>query len=177
MRQKSQTGHRNDQDFVLLCLKLLRAYWRCPELEPYATREQPQHGVDIVDLSGQEPLRAAQCKLHEEGKVTTRSEVTDEIEKAKGFKPPLDQYVIMTTGKVKKEVHDLLIKVNREHRQNNLFVVQVFDWSRIEELLDEHTDIRDWYEGGPLAVAAGRIESKIDDLREVLDKSSGPDIR
>ncbi len=173
--RKSYNRPRNDQDFVLLCLKLLRAYWRCPELEPYATRGQPQHGVDIVDLSGQEPLRAAQCKLHEEGKVTTRSEVTDEIEKAKGFKPPLDQYVIMTTGKVKKEVHDLLIKVNREHRQNNLFVVQVFDWSRIEELLDEHTDIRDWYEGGLSAAAAGRIESKIDKLRgEVIEQSSGP---
>ena len=102
--RKSHNRPRTEQDFESLCLKLLRAYWKCPELELYAIRGQAQHGVDIVDLSGQEPLRAGQCKLHEEGKVTTPSEVRGEIEKAKGFKPPLDRYVIMTTGKVGKEV-------------------------------------------------------------------------
>ena len=172
--RKSHNRPRTEQDFESLCLKLLRAYWKCPELELYATRGQAQHGVDIVDLSGRKPLRAAQCKLHEEGKVTTPSEFRTEIEKAKGFTPPLDRYVIMTTGKVSKKVHDLLIKINREHAKNNLFIVQVFDWSRIEELLDEYTDIRDWYEGGLPAVAVGRIESKIDELRGVIEQSPGP---
>ena len=46
---------------------------------------RPQYGVDIVDVSSQGSLRAAQCKLHEEGKVTTRFEVEKEIEKAKGI--------------------------------------------------------------------------------------------
>ena len=128
--------------------------------------------MDIIDLSGQEPLHAAQCKLHEEGKVTTRTEVEDEIEKAKGFKPPLGRYIIMTTGKVKKEVHDLLIEVNREHREKKLFIVEVFDWGRTEELLDEYTDIRDWYEGGPSAAAVARIESKIETLLQVTEQSS-----
>ena len=99
---------------------------------------RPQHGVDIIDVSGQDPLRAAQCKLHEEGTVTTPNEVRGEIEKAKAFTPPLGRYVIMTTGKVRKEVHDLLIAINREHREQNLFIVEVFDWGRIEGLLDEY---------------------------------------
>ena len=102
--RKSHNWPKNDQDFEKLCLKLLRAYWKCPELDLYATRGQVQHGVDIIDLSGQEPLRAAQCKLHEEGKVTDETEVTGEVEKAKAFTPPLGRYVIMTTGKVGKEV-------------------------------------------------------------------------
>ena len=55
---------RNEQDFEQFCLKLLRTYWKCPELQLYAARGEAQHGVDIVDLNGQEPLRAAQCKLH-----------------------------------------------------------------------------------------------------------------
>ena len=114
------TGPKNDQDFEKLCLRLLRAHWKCPELQQYATRGQAQHGVDIIDLSGQEPLRAAQCKLHEEGKVTTPDEVIDEVEKAKGFRPPLGRYAIVTTGKVRKEVHDLLIAINQEHREKNL---------------------------------------------------------
>ena len=109
------------------------------------------------------------------GKITTRSEVENEIEKAKRFTPPLDRYVIMTTGKVGKEVHDLLTEINREHKENNLFIIQVFDWGRIEELLDEYTDIRDWYEGGLSAVAVGRIESKIDELHGVIEQSPGLD--
>ena len=172
--RKSHNRPRNDRDFEALCLKLLRTYCKCPELQLYATRGEAQDGVDIIDLSGQEPLRAAQCKLHEEGKVTTRTEVEDEIEKAKGFKPPIGRYTIMTTGKVKKEVHDLLIEINREHRKNNLFIVEVFDWGRIEEFLDEYMDIRDWYEGGLPALAAGRIESKIDKLCGVVEQSPGP---
>ena len=172
--RKSHNRPRNDRDFEALCLKLLRTYCKCPELQLYATRGEAQAGVDIIDLSGQEPLRAAQCKLHEEGKVTTRTEVKDEIEKAKGFKPPIGRYTIMTTGKVKREVHDLLIEINREHREKKLFIVEVFDWGRIEELLDEYTDIRDWYEGGLSAIAGGRIESKIDKLCGVVEQSPGP---
>ena len=174
--RKSHDRPRTEQDFESLCLKLLRVYWKCPELELYASRGQAQHGVDIVDLSGREPLCAGQCRLHQEGVVTTPSEVRAEIVKAKGFKPPLDRYVIMTTGKVRKEVHDLLLEINQEHRKHKLFVVQVFDWGRIEELLDEYTAIRDWYEGGLSAVAAGRIESKIDELCGVVEQSTGPNL-
>ena len=170
--RKSHNRPRNDQDFEKLCLKLLRAYWKCPELDLYATRGQAQHGVDILDLSGQDPLRAAQCKLHEEGKVTTPAEVKGEIEKAKEFDPPLGRYVIMTTGKVRREVHNLLIAINREHREKKLFIVEVFDWDRIEDLLDEYPGVRDWYEGSPSAAAFG---SKFDQLFEEVKQLSAPD--
>ena len=172
--RKSHNRPRNEQDFELLCLKLLRAYWKCPELEQYATRGQAQHGVDIVDLSGREPLRAAQCKLHGEGKVTTPDEITDEIEKAKTFEPALDQYIIMTTGKVRKEIHDLLIEINRKHTKKNLFVVQVFGWDRIEDLLDEYTDVREWYESNPLVTVSGRLESQLDNQRSAIGQISEP---
>ena len=170
--RKSHNRPKNDQDFEKLCLNLLRAYWKCPELQQYATRGQAQHGVDILDLSGQDPLRAAQCKLHEEGKVTTPAEVKGEIEKAKEFDPPLGRYVIMTTGKVRREVHNLLIAINREHREKKLFIVEVFDWDRIEDLLDEYTDVRDWYEGSPSAAAFG---SKFDQPSEEVKQLSAPD--
>ena len=173
--RKSYNKPKNDQDFEEFCLRLLRAYWKCPELDRYATRGQPQHGVDLIDLSGKDPLRAAQCKLHEEGKVTTPTEVKGEVKKAKGFKPPLGRYVIMTTGKVRKEVHDLLIEINREHEKKKLFIVEVFDWGRIEALLDEYPDVREWYEGGASAAAFGRIESKIDKLSEVAQQLSAAD--
>ena len=173
--RKSYNRPKNHQDFEELCLSLLRAYWKCPELQRYGISGQAQHGVDIIDVSGQDPLRAAQCKLHEEGKATTPADVTKEVEKVKGFQPPLDRYVIMTTGKVGREVQDLLLTINREHRKEKLFIVEVFGWSRIEGLLDEYPDVREWYEGGASAAAFGGIESKIDKPSEVAPQLSAPD--
>ena len=81
--RKSYNKPQNPEDFEILCLKLLRAHWKCPELDRYATGGQAQNGVDILDLSGQEPLRAAQCKLREEGKKITPTEVKNEIKEAR----------------------------------------------------------------------------------------------
>ncbi len=133
----------------------------------YGTKGQSQDGVDILDSSGQDLLRAAQCKLREKEKRITPTEVKAEIGKAKKFKPPLDLYVIMTTSKVGTEVQSLLVEINQEHRKKNLFEVQVFGWDRIEELLDEHTDVRDWYEGGASVPAVKRLESKLDEFFKI----------
>ena len=164
--RKSYNRPKNEQDFEILCLKLLQIHWECPDLSTYATKGQTQNGVDIVDLSAQEPLRAVQCKLHEEGKIITEAEIRGEIEKAKKFRFSLGLYVIMTTSKAGKEIHDLIIEINQEHRKNGLFKVEVFDWLRIEELLEEHPDVYDWYEGGAPLDVSKRIESKVNELRE-----------
>ena len=59
----------NSDDFERLCLRLLKAYWNCPTLELYGRRGEGQDGIDIIDMSGEEPLRAAQCKLYDEKKT------------------------------------------------------------------------------------------------------------
>ena len=159
--RKNHPTPRNDEDFEILCLKLLRAHWKCEELELYSTSGGKQHGIDIIDMSGQEPMRGAQCKLHEEGKSITGKEILKEVEKAKVFKPALGLYVILTTTKRNKDAQDTVIAINREHRQKGLFEVQLWNWSRIEELLDQYTDIRDHYEGGIAADAVSRLEGKI----------------
>jgi tetratricopeptide (TPR) repeat protein len=155
---------RNDEDFEILSLKLLRAHWNCQHLERYSTSGGKQHGVDIIDLSGQDPMRGAQCKLHEEGKKITGDEIRIEVDKAKEFKPPLGLYLILTTSKGNKEAHDTVIAINRDHRSQGLFQVQLMAWNRIEELLDQYTDIRDQYEGGLSASVAARIENKLGNI-------------
>ncbi|MYI78274.1 MAG: hypothetical protein F4077_11105, partial [Gammaproteobacteria bacterium] len=90
--RKSYKKPKNSEDFEILCLELLKVHWECPELDLYALRGQAQKGVDILDLSGEYLLRAAQCKLREEGKRITPTEVETEIEKAKKFKLPINRY-------------------------------------------------------------------------------------
>ena len=38
--RKIHNRPRNEQDCEALCLKLLRAHWKCPELQLYATRRR-----------------------------------------------------------------------------------------------------------------------------------------
>jgi hypothetical protein len=55
----------NEGEFEILCLKLLRLRWKRPQLQQHGKRGERQHGVDLLDASGETPLVPAQCKRHE----------------------------------------------------------------------------------------------------------------
>ena len=167
--RKSHPKPTNPEDFEILSANLLRAYWKCELVERYSTPGGAQEGIDIIDLSGKDPLRAAQCKLHEDSKPITAKEIEDEVTKARGFKPPLGLYVILTTAKGNKNAHDTVIAINREHRQQGLFEVQLITWNRIEELLDQNPEIRDGYEGGLHARTAANLGRRLNNIEVRLE--------
>ena len=90
----------NPDDFERLCLRLLKAHWNLPSLELYGRRGERQHGVDIIDMSGAEALRAAQCKLYDERGTLPPAEIQAEVNAAKEFPLPLGVYAICTTARV-----------------------------------------------------------------------------
>jgi len=69
----------NEHEFEQLCLRLFRAHWSCPTLELYARRGERQYGIDIIDLGGSIPLRAAQCKCIEPWKTLSPAEIEEEV--------------------------------------------------------------------------------------------------
>ena len=88
-------------EFEDICADLLEHRWG----DPYVTRNgrsgQKQHGVDIygkpVHLKGcGSGIAAAQCKCV---KTLTEKEIKHEIKQATDFKPPLEEYLILTTMK------------------------------------------------------------------------------
>src|SRR5208337_2007384 len=79
----------NDDDFERLCRDVLRLHWSRPGIEIFGKRGERQFGIDLLDLSGQESLYAAQCKLKEEHKSLLPSEIETEVNKAKLFTPRL----------------------------------------------------------------------------------------
>ena len=84
----------NDDDFERMCLALLRRHWSRPGLEIFGKRGERQYGIDILDLSGDTPVYAAQCKLREEHKSLPPSEILAEVNEAKKFATPLGKYAI-----------------------------------------------------------------------------------
>jgi len=68
-------GHRfpqpdNEDGFEQLCLRFYRKLWKNEALKLYAKRGEKQDGVDIFDPFSLSPVRAVQCKFHEETKIT-----------------------------------------------------------------------------------------------------------
>lgn len=49
----------NEEEFEILCLKLLRLRWKRPRIQQHGKRGERQNGVDLLDTSGETPLVAA----------------------------------------------------------------------------------------------------------------------
>lgn len=155
----------NADDFERLCLRLLKAHWNLPTLELYGRRGERQHGVDIIDISGSEALRAAQCKLYDQRDTLPPAEIQAEVNAAKEFPFPLSIYAICTTAKVSTQAQNAILLINQEHRQKRLFAVELFTWDRLDELLEEFTTIRDQEYGTLSGEIARQVQGGIADIK------------
>ena len=154
----------NPDDFERLCLRLLKAYWKCPTLELYGRRGERQHGVDIIDVGFGEPLRAAQCKLYDERETLPPAEIQAEVDAAKKFPFQLGIYAICTTARVSTQAQNAILSINQKHRREGLFSVELFTWNRLGGLLEEFTTIRDEEYGTLSREVAQQVQSGLADV-------------
>ncbi len=162
----------DDDDFEDLCVDLLRRFWKLPGLERYGTKGQEQDGVDILDLGGNTPLHAAQCKLREHGKSLSPAKIEEEVTKALRFTPKIGKYGILTTAKVSTQAQKKILEINTRHRASGDFFVELFTWGKLCRLLQEYEEVwRAFY--GPIVIAAdSRIGSKSPVVQAVVHESS-----
>jgi len=142
---------KGDDDFEDLALALYREVWQDPGAKLHGRSGQPQDGVDLYgeDRFGGSGLNGVQCKQHGSAiplkDKDLVAELRAEVEKAKGFKPPLQRFTFATTARrsvtLQQEARDL----NELHRKDGLFTVDVLGWEDIEDLLRRHSDVLDWY--------------------------------
>lgn len=151
-----------DHDFERFCVGLLRAHWPDSDPQLWSRSGQRQDGVDIIDMSAAEPLRAAQCKWKGRGKVITAGEIQEEVERARGF--DLDglrvgRYFILTTSLHDTDAQGRVVTLNHAHRKLGLFRIELLAWPAIEEILRNHPGL---YEQlvGPIGLhALAKIEA------------------
>lgn len=92
---------RSWDEFEDICADVLKRLWNDPFVVRNGRSGQQQNGVDIYGqpkhLGGpaSEKYAGAQCKTTAELDIAT---VEEEVEKAKGFRPPLSEYLVMTTA-------------------------------------------------------------------------------
>ncbi|HEY3293595.1 MAG TPA: hypothetical protein VGJ85_08240 [Candidatus Nanopelagicaceae bacterium] len=154
----------NDDEFEQICLEVLRVDWNRPELQLFGKRGERQFGIDILDLSGQTQLYAAQCKLKEEHKSLTPSAIQTEVDNALLFTPKLDKYGILTTAKISTHSQRKIREINEKHRAEGWFEVELFTWDRICELLRQNPEIAEQFYGDILPRRAQKIEQSVSQL-------------
>ena len=152
---------KNEDEFENLCLELLRLYWSRPKLFLFGKRGERQFGIDILDLGGQIPLFAAQCKLKEEHKNLTPSAIRKEVNEAKQFTPPIGKYGILTTAKVSTQAQRAVREINEVHLKGGLFEVELLTWERLCELLQKYPEVHEQFYGEITPGRARSIEKSI----------------
>jgi tetratricopeptide (TPR) repeat protein len=159
----------NADDFENFCLILLRRHWTCPLLERFAHSGEEQEGVDLLDLSGREPLRAAQCKLRKLADTFTPADLREEVAKVKTFPLPIGEYTLLTSAKKSRDLHLEIVKINQAHRDLKLFTVEVITWEGIERLLDQYPEVAMELAKLPAAFVVRDMNAN----RQVLDQLVG----
>jgi len=79
-------------------------------------------------------------------------ELQAEVAKALNFDPPLDRFVLLTTGPNDARLKEAAARLSKQHRLNGLFEVQVHGWDWVEAKLSDHMDLAIDY--GLIAVVA-----------------------
>ncbi len=159
----------NDDDFETLCRDLLRVHWSAPHMEIFGKRGERQFGIDVLDLGGQEPLYAAQAKLKEPHKSLPPKDIQHEVDLAKQFDPPLGKYGILTSGKVSTQAQRKVREINALHTTQGLFVVELFTWERISELVQKYSEVYEAHYGEITVGRGTRIETAVAGVQRSLD--------
>ena len=135
---------RNEQDFECLTKVLFQHILRDPGVKRHGRRGQKQFGVDITGLRDCSPKKivGVQCKLKGDGKDLTEAEIMKEVKKALRFRPPLSEYIIVTTaptdGKLDRLALELSVPESADHPTG--MRVSVWGWETLQEEINQHPE-------------------------------------
>jgi tetratricopeptide (TPR) repeat protein len=137
-------------------------------LEVFGKRGERQYGIDVLDLGGEKSIYAAQCKLKEEHKSLSPSEIQAEVDQAKLFNPPLSRYAILTTAKISAHSQRKIREINQSHKDLGLFEVELFTWDDLCPLLQQYSEIQEQFYSDIVPRRARRMEAQLVAINEGL---------
>lgn len=148
MMQTYHNKPKNWQDFELLCYHLWSAVFKSNVISRNGRQGQNQHGVDIYGTLPDGSFFGIQCKGkdHFNNSQLTKTEIDAELAKVLSFQPSLSLFVFATTSKRDAKIQEYVRIKNQEYSKNHHMQVDVKFWDCIEEMIEFHKDVRDWYE-------------------------------
>ena len=132
----------NGEDFEKMCLDLYKAEFGDQKTQRNGSSGQTQWGVDIFVPDKKIGI---QCKKRDRDKEITKKELKEEVKKAKNFKPPLKQFILVTTCKRDAKIQEEARLISESHKKENLFSVEVDSWDDIKLLFDKYPSVYNKY--------------------------------
>ena len=139
----------NWQDFEELCKRIWENKWNNPDdIIKNGRVGQSQNGVDIYAyVESKKGYCGVQCKGKDNftNKQITTTEIDEEINKAKKFKPELKSLTFATTAPKDVAIEEYIRTRNLENIENGLFSVAIYSWEDIVSLIEQYKSVKDWY--------------------------------
>jgi len=139
----------NWQDFERLCKKLWGEIWDCPNtIKRNGRQGQAQKGVDVYGIPKDETAYwGIQCKGKDDYTKSQLSEdeIENEIAKAQTFEPPLHSFYFATTANKDAKIEEYIRKKNIESIKAGGFIIDVYAWEDIVDLIEANRDTYNWY--------------------------------
>ncbi|MRV73563.1 hypothetical protein GJ700_17765 [Duganella sp. FT92W] len=128
------------QEFEAICLALYRKIWCDPNAQLNGVNGQRQNGVDIFghDVTSGKAY-GVQCKVR--SKRITFPEIESEIEKAEGFLPRIQHFIIATTADRDGSMQTKIRQLSERRCAAGLFAVHIVSWNELTDMLDEHRSV------------------------------------
>ncbi|TWT48953.1 PIN domain-containing protein [Botrimarina hoheduenensis] len=123
--------------FELFCLHFFRYFERRGGLERYGKTGQSQSGIDLLDLLGQQPVLAVQCKKREDQNPLRAKEIRDEVAAVETSGIGVGQLIFATTSARSTECQKAVLDLNSRDPKEKLFEVRFVAWDDFIERLGE----------------------------------------
>jgi cellulose synthase operon protein C len=141
---RSLSPPKNWQDFERISYDIYSRRWQTNDAEMHGRQGQPQAGVDIYGHDRLEKkFVGVQCKGKDQtyNEPLTVTELRQEVEKAKTFRPKLDVFVLATTASNDFKIQELARSITEAHEQQGLFEVRVQGWLTLQQWLTDYPDL------------------------------------
>lgn len=137
----------NWQDFEQLCADLWSVIYESDNTQMNGRTGQPQNGVDVFGKIKGGEWFGVQCKGKDSryGYGLTTDELVNEVEKAKGFKPCIQKFILATTSPNDAKIQQLARELTDKNQQHGLFSVEVKSWDEIHREIGLHSSIIEKY--------------------------------
>jgi tetratricopeptide (TPR) repeat protein len=140
---------RSGTAFEDLALALFRVDWQELGAKLHGRSGQKQHGVDLYGQDRLGGYIGVQCKHHGSGTLIKDEKLVEqlqeEVDKAKGFDPPLRHFIFATTARRSVVLDEAARQLTKRHEEVGLFAVDIRCWEDLEDLLNQHPAVLAWY--------------------------------
>jgi Flp pilus assembly protein TadD len=141
----------DEKEFEENCLPLFCGLLNDPNVKLVGTRGKGQSGIDLTGRRDRDPAQPVgiQCKLVTRGGKLTEKIIRADLEKALTIKPPLSEFIVVTTARDDLEYDRVANTLSQEQvKLGRQIDVQVWGWDTLQPKIRTHKAALDAFDPG-----------------------------